>query len=52
MVIGLCSLPASLIAGILWDQFGLAAPYALSLVFTGFAGFLLLFLRDGSAHDR
>lgn len=48
MVIGLVSFPASLVAGLLWDRFGLAAPYALSLVLTVLAGFLLLFLKDGS----
>ncbi|OIO53113.1 MFS transporter [Candidatus Peregrinibacteria bacterium CG1_02_54_53] len=48
MVIGLTSLPASLLAGVLWDRFGLGAPYLLSLVLTVFAGFLLLFLKDGS----
>lgn len=54
MVIGLVSFPASFIAGLLWDRFGLGAPYALSLVLTVMAGFLLLFLRDGSsnAHRR
>ncbi|MEI8230178.1 MAG: MFS transporter [Candidatus Peregrinibacteria bacterium] len=47
MVIGLCSLPASLVAGILWDRYGLGAPYALSLVLTVFAAILLMFLKDG-----
>lgn len=50
MVIGLVSLPASLIAGALWDRYGIAAPYTLSLILTIMAGFLLLFLKDGSAH--
>lgn len=50
MVIGLVSFPASFIAGLLWDRFGLGAPYALSLVLTVMAGFLLLFLRDGSSN--
>ncbi|MFH0851590.1 MAG: MFS transporter [Candidatus Peregrinibacteria bacterium] len=49
MIIGLVSFPASFIAGLLWDRYGLAAPYLLSLILTVFAGFLLLFLKDGSA---
>lgn len=48
MIIGLVSFPASFMAGILWDRFGLTAPYMLSLVLTVIAGFLLLFLKDGS----
>jgi len=48
MVIGLCSLPASLVAGILWDRMGIVAPYTLSLILTVFAMFLLLFLKDGT----
>jgi len=47
MVIGLVSFPASFVAGILWDRFGLTAPYLLSLTLTACAGFLLLFLKDG-----
>jgi len=47
MIIGLCSLPASLIAGLLWDRYGLGAPYALSLILTLIAAGLLLFLKDG-----
>ncbi|MDD4628961.1 MAG: MFS transporter [Candidatus Peribacteraceae bacterium] len=47
MVIGLCSLPASLVAGMLWDRIGIAAPFTLSLILTVFAMFLLLFLKDG-----
>ncbi|MFH1444492.1 MAG: MFS transporter [Candidatus Peregrinibacteria bacterium] len=50
MIMGIVSLPASLLAGILWDRFGLGAPYLLSLILTVFAGFLLLFLKDGSPH--
>jgi len=46
MVIGLCSLPASFIAGLLWDSFGLFAPFYLSLVLTSIAAVLLLFVRE------
>lgn len=48
MIMGLCSLPASLAAGMLWDRIGIAAPYTLSLILTAFAMFLLLFLKDGT----
>lgn len=46
MVVGLCSLPASMIAGILWDRVGIAAPFAFSLCMTLLAGFLLLWLQE------
>ncbi|MDD5040912.1 MAG: MFS transporter [Candidatus Peribacteraceae bacterium] len=49
MVMGFMSFFASFIAGLLWDRFGLPAPFLLSLVLTVFAGFLLLFLKDGKA---
>ena len=48
MIIGLVTFPASFLAGILWDRYGLIAPYLLSLILTALAGFLLLFLKDGS----
>ncbi len=34
MVIGLCALPASLIAGLLWDKAGITSPFYLSLALT------------------
>lgn len=46
MVIGLCALPASFVAGILWDKVGIAAPFILSLALTMLAAFLLLFVRE------
>lgn len=46
MVIGLMMLPASLFAGMLWDRFGLSAPFLFSLGLTFAATILLLFLRD------
>jgi MFS family permease len=52
MVMGLVSLPASLLAGLLWDRFGLPAPYLLSLVLTVMAGFLLLFLTSPLDHPE
>lgn len=46
MVIGLCSLPASLIAGILWEKVGVTAPFLFSLIMTVVAAILLLFLKE------
>ena len=46
MLIGLIALPASLIAGILWDGIGLKAPFVLSLAFTFIALLLLFFVRE------
>jgi MFS family permease len=46
MIIGLCALPASLAAGLLWEKLGTAAPFAVSLVLTGAAGFLLGFVKE------
>lgn len=46
MLIGLIALPASLIAGILWDKIGLKAPFVLSLALTLMALFLLFFIRE------
>ena len=46
MVIGLCALPASLIAGLLWESFGSNAPFYFSLALTMVAGALLLAVRE------
>ncbi|MBI2446632.1 MAG: MFS transporter [Parcubacteria group bacterium] len=46
MLIGLIALPASLIAGILWDGIGLKAPFILSLSLTLIALILLFFVRE------
>jgi len=45
MVIGLCALPSSLIAGLLWDKTGLLTPLYLSLGLTAIATILLDFVR-------
>lgn len=49
MVIGLCSLPASLIAGILWDNIGTSAPFYFSLYLTIIASILLVFVKEKKA---
>jgi len=46
MVIGLCALPASFVAGILWEEFGIFAPFYFSLALTVFATLLLFFVKE------
>jgi MFS family permease len=46
MCIGLCALPASLIAGILWDTMGKTTPFILSLFLTLIAIILLHFVKE------
>jgi len=46
MVVGLVALPASLIAGLLWDKAGRKAPFILSLGLTAVAAALLLFVKE------
>ncbi|OGD26825.1 MAG: hypothetical protein A2Y56_02930 [Candidatus Aminicenantes bacterium RBG_13_63_10] len=46
MTIGLCALPASLLAGFLWDRFGRAVPFALSLGLTALAALALAFVGE------
>jgi len=47
MVMGLCALPASLVAGLLWERVGMLAPFYLSLGLTVLAMGMLLFVREG-----
>jgi MFS family permease len=46
MVTGLCALPSSLMAGILWDRVSPAAPLEVSLVLTLIALILLFFVQQ------
>lgn len=46
LILGFMSLPASFIAGSLWDKYGLGSAFLFSLVLTSLAGFLLLFIRE------
>ena len=48
MVIGLCALPASVIAGLLWDNVGVNMPFIVSIGLTGIAMGLLLFIKDSN----
>ncbi|MEN6620504.1 MAG: MFS transporter [Smithella sp.] len=46
MAIGICALPASLIAGLLWDKINMHAPFYLSLLLTLTACVLLAFVKE------
>ncbi|MEW5902343.1 MAG: MFS transporter, partial [Acidobacteriota bacterium] len=46
MVTGICALPASLIAGSIWEHGGALAPFYLSLGLTGISALLLIFVRE------
>ena len=46
MVIGLSALPASFIAGILWDKIGMSTPFIFSLILTVLAIFMLFFVKE------
>jgi MFS family permease len=46
MIIGLCALPASFIAGLLWVSFGEFAPFYFSLGLTILAIVLMLFVKE------
>lgn len=46
MVIGLCALPASVLAGLLWDNFGMNMPFLLSIVTSMTAIFLLALVNN------
>lgn len=49
MVVGLTALPASLIAGLLWDKVSLAAPFYFSASLTIIAIIMLMFVRERRA---
>jgi MFS family permease len=46
MVIGLCALPASALAGLLWEKAGMMVPLVVSVGLTAIALFLLLFVKE------
>jgi Major Facilitator Superfamily. len=48
MAIGICALPASLIAGFLWDRINMHAPFYLSLALTLAACLLLAFVKESN----
>ncbi len=49
LVTGLCALPSSFIAGLLWDQFGPSVPFFLSLVLTAVSIAMLPFVRENKS---
>ena len=46
MVTGLCALPASLAAGLLWDRIGILVPLFLSLGLTVISTIMLIFIKE------
>jgi len=46
LIVGLCALPASLIAGLLWVNFGMLAPFYFSLGLTSLTVALMLFVKE------
>ncbi|MDI6654756.1 MAG: MFS transporter [Candidatus Hydrothermarchaeota archaeon] len=46
MVVGLCALPASLIAGILWDKINIFMPFYFSLSLTILSIIMLIFVKE------
>lgn len=46
MVVGLCALPASLIAGILWDKISKFMPFYFSLSLTILSSIMLIFVKE------
>jgi MFS family permease len=46
MVIGLCAFPASVVAGLLWESFGMQAPFIFSLVLTMVSAGMLFFVKE------
>jgi len=46
MIIGLCALPSSLVAGILWDKISVYAPFYLSLALTVLSIIMLIFVKE------
>jgi hypothetical protein len=49
MIIGLCALPASALAGFLWERYGMHVPFYFSLGLTTVAFLLLFFVRERKA---
>ncbi len=50
MVVGLCALPSSLLAGLLWDRVGVFVPLYVSIGLTAAASVLLFFVKEGRAN--
>lgn len=52
MAIGLCSLPASVIAGFLWEKIGRSAPFYLSIILTFVSILMLIFVKEKHEERR
>jgi MFS family permease len=48
MIIGLCALPASFVAGVLWDKIGMEAPFVFSLALTFVSALLLSLVKEST----
>lgn len=46
MIIGIAALPASVIAGLLWDKISLLAPFIISLILSIISIVMLLFVKE------
>lgn len=51
MVTGLCALPASLTAGLLWESFGIFAPFYFSLSLTLLSSLMLIFVKGAKTYS-
>ncbi|HER43583.1 MAG TPA: MFS transporter, partial [Candidatus Eisenbacteria bacterium] len=52
MVVGLSALPASVVAGLLWDRVGMLVPFYLSLGLTAAAAAMLVLVREPAGETR
>ena len=48
MIMGLCALPSSVLAGLLWDYFGPLAPFYFALGLTIFSTILVFFVKESA----
>jgi len=46
MVVGVCALPSSLVAGLLWDWINPFAPFYFSLALTALSIVMLVFVKE------
>lgn len=51
LVIGLFALPASLMAGILWNTFNPMVPFGVSLILTAISAAMMIFVKEKSSPD-
>jgi len=51
MVVGLCALPSSLLAGLLWDRVGVFVPLYVSVGLTAVSSVLLLFVKESRTDE-